>query len=73
MVLQFLKAGYIDSFASGITYDFLGNPFGFQYNVFQQDNGLFFQANNTIPAPGAIILGSIGVCVVGWLRRRRML
>ena len=72
MTLQFLNAGYIDSFSSGITYDFLGSPFGFEYNVFQQNNGLFFQATNTIPAPGALLLGSIGVGFVGWLRRRRI-
>jgi hypothetical protein len=51
MMLQFLKADNINSFSTGITFDSLGSPPYFQYDVIQQGDGLFFQATNTIPAP----------------------
>ena len=63
------------SLFTGGDYVYLYSQFGLSHNGVKTaaDDGFEEWSARIIPAPEAILLGSIGVGLVGWLRRRRAL
>jgi hypothetical protein len=48
--------------------------FGIDPDCHYYNDGVTFEittASNVVPAPGAVLLGGIGITLVGWMRRRR--
>ena len=50
-----------------------GLRIGLHVQGFESGGSQSFVNNGIIPAPGAILLGGIGVGLVGWLRKHRIL
>jgi hypothetical protein len=70
MTLLFLTGSSLGDYADTLSYRFSGGLRGFQYDVFEDGGSLYLRASNTIPAPGALLLTSIGLGLLR-LRRRR--
>ena len=59
---------------------FVGGNYVYLYSKFGESECSAFPNNDgyeewaaAIPAPGAVILGTIGACLIGWFRRRTVL
>lgn len=62
-----------DSLFLGGNYVYLYSTFGqSECSAFPNNDGYEEWAVNMIPSPGALILGSIGMSCIGWLRRRKL-
>jgi len=62
-----------DLFTGSNQYVYLYSKFGEHHSADLTPGDGFEEWAAYIPAPGAILLGGIGVGMVGWLRRRRTL
>jgi hypothetical protein len=58
---------------SRFTKTYLNRAYAFEISYFGNTGNDIVLNSELIPAPGAIILGAIGVGFIGWLRRRNML